>query len=120
MNDKQRQQLLNMLLKKKEILLKDLQSLQESSLITDKINEESFTDNNLQYVSLGLLEHETRALRFIDAAIRKLINDEDFGICEECGQTINLERMIALPYASRCISCQSRREHQKNTDFGFY
>lgn len=121
MNQKQRQQLLNMLLKKKEILIRDLESLQESSLVTDKVDEESFTDTNLQSVSLGLLEHETRALHFIEVAIRKLVENEDFGLCEECGNTIQIDRLIAIPYASRCINCQSQREHQRNqNDFGYF
>ncbi|MEK7483351.1 MAG: TraR/DksA family transcriptional regulator [Planctomycetota bacterium] len=121
MNQKQRQQLLNMLLKKKEILLRDLESLQESSLVTDKVEEEGFTDTSLQSVSLGLLEHETRALHFIELAIRKLIDNENFGVCEECGGSIQIERLIAIPYASRCIECQSNREHQKNqNDFGYF
>jgi DnaK suppressor protein len=120
MNQKQRQTLLSMLVEKKETLLRDVQSLQESSLITDRITDESFSDNNLQYISLGLLEHEIRSLRFIDSAIRKLLNNEDFGLCEECGNPINFERLIALPYASRCIDCQSRRERQDPYQYHVY
>lgn len=120
MNQKQRQQLLKLLLEKKEVLLKDVQSLQESTLITDKVNEESFSDSNLQYVSLGLLEHEVRALRFIDSAIGRLLNNEEFGICEECGNPINLERLMVLPYASRCVPCQSRREQQRHNHYDYY
>jgi DnaK suppressor protein len=30
-----------------------------------------------------------------------------YGICEECGGKIGEERLVALPDATRCVSCQA-------------
>jgi DnaK suppressor protein len=29
-----------------------------------------------------------------------------YGVCSRCGQSINPERLTALPYATTCIRCQ--------------
>lgn len=33
-----------------------------------------------------------------------------YGICERCGQPINVERLQAIPTATLCISCKSAEE----------
>ena len=33
-----------------------------------------------------------------------------YGICEDCRQAIPCERLEALPYATLCVRCQSKRE----------
>lgn len=38
------------------------------------------------------------------------IDEGDFGICVECGEDIELNRLNASPIASRCISCQTQDE----------
>lgn len=32
-----------------------------------------------------------------------------YGICEDCSQTISLERLRALPEATRCVNCERGR-----------
>jgi DnaK suppressor protein len=34
----------------------------------------------------------------------------EFGICLDCGRPIGLERLLAIPSASRCLSCEGIRE----------
>lgn len=38
------------------------------------------------------------------------IHAGDYGFCEDCSQPINPERLEALPLATLCIECASRRE----------
>ena len=45
----------------------------------------------------------------MDVAERKL-NEGTYGICEECGLEISEERLVALPYAVRCVQCEERFE----------
>lgn len=45
----------------------------------------------------------------IDEALEKL-NEGTYGICDSCGGPIESERLEALPYATRCITCQRRDE----------
>jgi DnaK suppressor protein len=48
-------------------------------------------------------------LRSIQRALER-INDGSFGICVECGGTIGLRRLQAVPWASHCIQCQEQVE----------
>jgi DnaK suppressor protein len=34
-----------------------------------------------------------------------------YGICEECSESISVERMRTLPEATRCVICQSHYNH---------
>lgn len=51
------------------------------------------------------VDHDFTLLREIRAAQAR-IRDGSYGICVQCGATINPERLDALPWASRCIGCQ--------------
>ena len=71
----------------------------------------------------GLIERKTRELRDIDRQIRKILRDEKFGGCEECGQPIPLERLLIVPEASLCIKCQKKLEkfdHSRNLSSSSY
>jgi len=58
----------------------------------------------------NLLERKTRELKEIDILIRKALNDKQFGICEECGRQIPVERWLIVPDAIRCVPCQRDSE----------
>jgi len=55
-------------------------------------------------VDMGLAEAATLRLSAINAALRRLA-DGRFGICERCGEEIDIHRLWALPWAARCIRC---------------
>ncbi|MGA7826631.1 MAG: TraR/DksA C4-type zinc finger protein [Geobacteraceae bacterium] len=40
----------------------------------------------------------------------KKLNAGTAGICEDCGEEIDEERLRVLPYAIRCVSCQEKHE----------
>jgi DnaK suppressor protein len=46
-------------------------------------------------------------LKLMDAALERLDYDE-FGICDDCGETIPRKRLEAIPWAAYCLSCQER------------
>jgi RNA polymerase-binding transcription factor len=58
----------------------------------------------------NLLERKNRELKEIDILIRKALNDQQFGICEECGKQIPVERLLIVPDAIRCVPCQRDSE----------
>ena len=60
-------------------------------------------------VELERLEMKRRALRQIDEALGRLEADT-YGVCEECGSEIGEERLEILPFATRCVECEHRRE----------
>lgn len=45
----------------------------------------------------------------VDDALEK-INNGTFGICELCGNTIDTERLMVVPYSTYCIDCQREEE----------
>jgi DnaK suppressor protein len=51
--------------------------------------------------------HET--LNKIDEALRKL-EEKTYGMCEDCNEEINTERLRVMPFAIRCRDCQEIRE----------
>jgi DnaK suppressor protein len=51
--------------------------------------------------------HET--LVKIDESMRKL-NEGTYGVCEDCEEEINSERLKIIPFAIRCRDCQEAKE----------
>ncbi|MGI5197604.1 TraR/DksA family transcriptional regulator [Streptomyces sp. CA-288835] len=62
------------------------------------------TNDHLMAVQKDALQ---RVLKEIDAAFQR-IEDSTYGICQDCGQPIPVERLEILPYARCCVGCQSR------------
>ena len=59
--------------------------------------------------NLALIGNLSRTLEAVDAALKRLAAGT-YGHCESCGNPIDRARLEALPYASRCVKCQSRLE----------
>lgn len=38
------------------------------------------------------------------------VNVGSYGICEECGQIIDTDRLMVFPEATLCVSCEKKRE----------
>jgi len=62
-----------------------------------------------QDVALGRLEMKRRELRRIDDALA-LLEHGRYGFCEDCDVEIAEERLEILPFATRCVECERRRE----------
>lgn len=56
----------------------------------------------------SLIERAEYRLKAIDAALARLEQGR-YGECEDCGLDIPLERLRALPFATRCVDCQGKR-----------
>lgn len=41
-------------------------------------------------------------------SLDRLANDPAFGVCQGCGEFIGVERLMALPSSTRCITCARR------------
>ena len=55
---------------------------------------------------------EGRLLYHIDQALRRLYKTpKNYGVCEECGGDIGIERLDALPHARLCIRCKELEEN---------
>lgn len=62
-----------------------------------------------QHLSVTLMENDRIELERIERAIGR-IQDGSYGICDVCSKTIPMPRLKAIPWATKCIGCQSRFE----------
>jgi DnaK suppressor protein len=60
-------------------------------------------------VDLALSDIETRELGEIARALKQL-EDDDYGLCRDCGAGIPFDRLKVEAYALRCVGCESKRE----------
>ncbi|MEO8650129.1 MAG: TraR/DksA family transcriptional regulator [Acidobacteriota bacterium] len=61
--------------------------------------------NYSKNVMLAVSENESRQLSLIDEALLR-IEDEEYGICQNCESAINAKRLAAIPWARYCLNCQ--------------
>jgi len=59
--------------------------------------------------TLRMRDRESILIRKIRRSLED-IEDDVYGICEECGQDIAIERLKARPVARRCIKCKTQQE----------
>ena len=62
-----------------------------------------------QHLSVTLMENDRIELERIERAITR-IEQGIYGQCEVCEKVIPMPRLKAIPWATKCISCQSRFE----------
>ena len=65
--------------------------------------------NYSKNVQLALSENESRQLELIDQALERL-EDEEYGLCQNCEKEIKPKRLAAIPWARYCLDCQELRE----------
>ena len=58
---------------------------------------------------LRIRDRERKLIFKIQDALRRLDAGE-FGVCEECGEEIGIERLKARPVTTLCIECKSTQE----------
>lgn len=63
-------------------------------------------DHNLLFRIRG---REAHLIKKIDEALAK-IEAGTYGVCAECGEDINIERLKARPVAPLCIACKEEQE----------
>ena len=63
-------------------------------------------------VELRASNRRRKLINKIDHALRKL-KDGSYGFCEETGEPIGLQRLIARPIATLCIEAQERHEKKE-------
>jgi len=73
-------------------------------------DEMDAASSEINLAFLGRLrERERHLISKIDEALAKIENNE-FGLCENCGEEIGIKRLEARPVAELCIDCKSEQE----------
>jgi len=60
-------------------------------------------------LTLRIRDRERKLISKIDEALGR-IADGSYGVCEECGGAIGVERLKARPVTTLCIQCKSEQE----------
>jgi DnaK suppressor protein len=105
-----------MLLKKREDLVQEISRRSKASTeagakdigdILDSVSEERTRE-----LDMILTDREKRKLAQIDDAIDR-IDENTYGLCEECGVKIPKARLRVLPFAKYCVECQEKTEREE-------
>jgi DnaK suppressor protein len=72
------------------------------------LEEESVADL-LVDIDLAVIDLHVREIQEIDAALMRVARGE-YGVCADCADEIEVERLQALPAAQRCNPCQANFE----------
>ena len=59
--------------------------------------------------TLRIRDRESKLIKKIRQSLEDIKNGE-YGICEDCGEDISIERLKARPVTSFCIRCKTKRE----------
>jgi DnaK suppressor protein len=65
--------------------------------------------NYSKNVMLAVSENESRQLQMVDEALQR-IEDDEYGMCQNCGNQIPPKRLQAIPWARFCLNCQELLE----------
>jgi len=101
--------LLNM---KKEMVENLKEKMKAADVSEHREIGDMFDDADLEQsreFELLLTSREKQKLEQIDAALKRMEAGE-YGVCEECEEEIPIGRLKALPFATLCVKCKSRKE----------
>ncbi len=98
----------------REELAEDVQKMQENITEADGSDE---ADDREDIAAINTIREQDMAggnvlksqIVEIDQALAA-IDDGSYGVCQNCGQAINPERLQAKPWAMLCIDCQEAVE----------
>lgn len=106
----------DMLLKMREDLVKEIARRSKASSegtvpdigdILDSVSEERSRE-----LEMILTDREKRKLKQIDDALDR-IEENTYGLCEECGVKIPKPRLKVMPFARFCVDCQEKSEREE-------
>ena len=84
--------------------------LQQVEVATDPMDRA--TQEEEQAIELRTRDRERKLMRKI-AQVLERIEDGSYGWCEETGEAIGLQRLLARPTATLCLEAQERREKRE-------
>jgi RNA polymerase-binding protein DksA len=99
-----------------EQVIREIDADREEARLSETSSERSPDPNTAEGGSLAFeLEKELSLEQNARDLLEKVLEAIDrveagtYGICTECGGPIPVARLDALPYATRCVDCASRR-----------
>ncbi len=106
----------DMLLKMREDLVREIARRSRANTAGDipDIGDilDSVSEERTRELDMILTDREKQKLKQIDDAIDR-IEDETYGLCEECGTKIPKSRLKAMPFAKYCVECKEAIEREE-------
>lgn len=99
------------LLKQKQELL-EIQKTSNNEIDTEGDETDSIQANLLIDLNNQLNTRNAAKLAQINSALKR-IEDNVYGICEECEEQIPEKRLLINPYFQTCVSCAEDREAEE-------
>ena len=117
MDKKERENYRKLLLREKLRIFQNLGFLEEVNLEASEKGHagipthpaELGTDNFEKNLGIKLATEERSLLEKINKALEK-VDDQTYGLCENCGKKISKKRLKAIPYTKLCYNCQKEQE----------
>jgi RNA polymerase-binding transcription factor DksA len=109
----------NKIIKKKEDVLKEIISSQDladnmlENSNTSSVNYSShLADAGADYQEIEKayywVQRENKFLKYLDRAL-EMIDEGTFGVCKECNERINPERLMEVPHTTSCFECKNKK-----------
>ncbi|MBI2182964.1 MAG: RNA polymerase-binding protein DksA [Deltaproteobacteria bacterium] len=89
---------------------KTVEDMDEDENFPDPTDRASMESNRNSV--LRIRERERKLIFKIQEALQRL-DDGAYGICEQCGEEIGIERLKARPVTTLCIACKSDQENEE-------
>jgi DnaK suppressor protein len=80
---------------------------QGREVVKDPFGAASITHDD--EIAFAVAERRARQLRQVTQALEDF-DAGRYGICRECGEPIAKARLKVMPFATRCVACQTRLE----------
>jgi len=114
MREKKTQEIKKKLLQQKETLLSEAGDARNSlpdEGVFPELGDQASAEIDKNFM-LRLRGRERQLLKKIDEALDK-IESGTYGICEACGEEINIKRLEARPVTTMCIECKTEQEEEE-------
>ena len=106
-----------LILEKRNTVEKELESSREKAdevLKNNSVNAiysshmaDAGTDQQEMEKNYYMMDRENKFLQYLNRAL-EMIEDGTFGICVNCGQLINKERLLEVPHTTSCFECKTK------------
>ena len=84
---------------------------------TDRLTDTADIASNLieDEIVMSIAQGEAKEIEQIDNALKK-IKKGKYGNCENCGKSINKQRLMAIPFVNLCIKCKEDEERYEGSE----
>ncbi len=84
---------------------------------TNRLSDTADIASNLieDEVVMSIAQGEAKEIEQIDNALIK-IKKGKYGTCENCGTSINKQRLMAIPFVNLCIKCKEDEERYEGSE----